>query len=138
MPLVLVGVGAGNLLPRAGYWLVVTKAIFGFILLGVALWIVQPVLPAWLAMVAWAVLLIAAAVFLRTFDSLPADAGPLPRLGKVVGVVLALAGPCNWWAWQRAGAIRCSRWRGDARIGGRSAGCPRRGVPAREKRIGSR
>ncbi|AXW60910.1 thiol:disulfide interchange protein [Ralstonia solanacearum] len=92
VPLVLVGMGAGNLLPRAGYWLVVTKAIFGFILLGVALWIVQPVLPAWLAMVAWAVLLIAAAVFLRTFDSLPADAGPLPRLGKVVGVVLALAG----------------------------------------------
>lgn len=92
VPLVLVGVGAGNLLPRAGYWLVVTKAVFGFILLGVALWIVQPVLPAWLAMVAWAVLLIAAAVFLRTFDSLPADAGPLPRLGKVVGVVLALAG----------------------------------------------
>ncbi|WP_425219836.1 protein-disulfide reductase DsbD [Ralstonia solanacearum] len=92
VPLVLVGVGAGNLLPRAGYWLVVTKAVFGFILLGVALWIVQPVLPVWLAMVAWAVLLIAAAVFLRTFDSLPADAGPLPRLGKVVGVVLALAG----------------------------------------------
>lgn len=92
VPLVLVGVGAGNLLPRAGHWLVVTKAVFGFILLAVALWIVQPVLPAWAVMVAWGALLIGAAVFLRTFDSLPDGAGNLQRLGKVIGVVFALAG----------------------------------------------
>ena len=92
VPLVLVGVGAGNLLPRAGHWLIVTKAIFGFILLAVALYIVQPVLPAWAVMAAWGALLIGAAVFLRTFDSLPDGAGNVQRLGKVVGVVLALAG----------------------------------------------
>ncbi|KHK54190.1 thiol:disulfide interchange protein [Ralstonia sp. A12] len=92
VPLVLVGVGAGNLLPRAGHWLIVTKAIFGFILLAVALYIIQPVLPSWAAMVAWGALLIGAAVFLRTFDSLPDGAGSVQRLGKVVGVVLALAG----------------------------------------------
>jgi thiol:disulfide interchange protein DsbD len=92
VPLVLVGVGAGNLLPRAGHWLIVTKAVFGFILLAVALWIVQPVLPAWAVMVAWGGLLIGAAVFLRTFDSLPDGAGNVQRLGKVAGVVLALAG----------------------------------------------
>lgn len=92
VPLVLVGVGAGNLLPRAGRWLIVTKAVFGFILLAVALWIVQPVLPAWAVMVAWGALLIGAAVFLRTFDSLPDGAGTPQRLGKVVGVVFALAG----------------------------------------------
>ena len=92
VPLVLVGVGAGNLLPRAGHWLIVTKAVFGFILLAVALYIVQPVLPSWAVMIAWGALLIGAAVFLRTFDSLPDGAGNVPRLGKVVGVVLALAG----------------------------------------------
>lgn len=92
VPLILVGAGAGNLLPRAGHWMIVTKAIFGFILLAVALYIVQPVLPSWAAMVAWGALLIGAAVFLRTFDSLPDGAGNVQRLGKVVGVVLALAG----------------------------------------------
>lgn len=92
VPLLLVGVGAGNLLPRAGHWLVVTKAVFGFVLLAVALWIVQPVLPSWAVMGAWGALLIGAAVFLRTFDSLPDGAGNLQRLGKVVGVVFALAG----------------------------------------------
>ena len=92
VPLLLVGVGAGNLLPRSGHWLIVTKAVFGFILLAVALWIVQPVLPVWVAMLLWGALLIGAAVFLRTFDSLPDGAGNVQRLGKVVGVVLALAG----------------------------------------------
>ena len=92
VPLVLVGVGAGNLLPRAGHWLVVTKAVFGFVLLAVALYIVQPVVPSWAAMVGWGALMIGAAVFLRTFDSLPDGAGNVQRLGKVVGVVLALAG----------------------------------------------
>jgi thiol:disulfide interchange protein DsbD len=92
VPLILVGVGAGNLLPRSGHWLVVTKAVFGFILLAVAWYIVQPVLPAWVAMTGWGTLLIGAAVFLRTFDSLPDGAGNVQRLGKVIGVVLALAG----------------------------------------------
>ncbi len=92
IPLILVGVGAGNLLPRSGRWLVVTKAVFGFILLAVAWYIVQPVVPAWMAMVGWGTLLIGASVFLRTFDSLPDGAGNLQRLGKVIGMVLALAG----------------------------------------------
>ncbi|CAJ0743009.1 protein-disulfide reductase DsbD [Ralstonia mannitolilytica] len=92
VPLILVGVGAGNLLPRSGRWLVVTKAVFGFILLAVAWYIVQPVLPAWVAMAGWGTLLIGAAVFLRTFDSLPDGASNVQRLGKVIGVVLALAG----------------------------------------------
>ena len=92
VPLVLVGMGAGNLLPRSGHWLIVTKAVFGFILLAVALWIVQPVLPVWVTMLLWGALLIGAAVFLRTFDSLPDGAGTTQRLGKVAGVLLALAG----------------------------------------------
>ena len=99
LPVLLVlGVGAGNLLPRAGHWLIVTKAVFGFILLAVALWIVQPVLPVWAVMVAWGGLLIGAAVFLRTFDSLPDGAGNVQRLGKAAGVLFALAGTALWLA----------------------------------------
>ncbi len=64
VPLVLVGVGAGNLLPRAGKWMEATKRFFGFLLLGVALWMVTPVAPVWGVMAAWAALLIVAAVYL--------------------------------------------------------------------------
>ena len=45
VPLVLVGVGAGNLLPRAGRWMEVTKRFFGFLLLGVAIWMTRPAAP---------------------------------------------------------------------------------------------
>lgn len=92
VPLLLVGVGAGDLLPRAGRWMQATKRVFGFLLLGVALWMVGPVLPAWLSMLGWATLLLVGAVFLRAFDGLGAEPHPVARLGKGLGVLSALAG----------------------------------------------
>jgi thiol:disulfide interchange protein DsbD len=92
VPLVLVGVGAGNLLPRAGKWMEATKRFFGFLLLGVALWMVTPVAPVWAVMVAWAALLIVAAVYLGAFDALGPDPRGLMRLGKGLGLLAALAG----------------------------------------------
>ncbi|KUE86701.1 thiol:disulfide interchange protein [Cupriavidus necator] len=91
VPLVLVGVGAGNLLPRAGRWMEVTKRFFGFLLLGVALWMLEPVLPAWASMLALAALLLVAAVFLGAFDGLGPDPRNLARVGKGVGVLFAIA-----------------------------------------------
>lgn len=92
VPLLLVGMGAGNLLPRAGRWMEATKRFFGFLLLGVAIWMVTPVLPAWVAMVAWAALLLVAAVFLGAFDALGPEPRGTARLGKGLGVLAALAG----------------------------------------------
>lgn len=92
VPLILVGVGAGNLLPRAGKWMEATKRFFGFLLLGVAIWMVTPVLPAWTVMLAWAALLIVASVYLGAFDALGPDPRGLLRLGKGLGLVAALAG----------------------------------------------
>ncbi|WP_454711434.1 protein-disulfide reductase DsbD [Cupriavidus nantongensis] len=91
VPLVLVGVGAGNLLPRAGRWMEVTKRFFGFLLLGVALWMLGPVLPAWTTMLLLAALLLVAAVFLGAFDGLGPDPRNLARVGKGVGVLFAIA-----------------------------------------------
>lgn len=91
-PLVLIGVAAGNLLPRAGHWLKVTKGFLGFLLLGEALWAVGPLLPPWAAMTAWGMLLLIASAFLGAFDSLGPEPRSLARLGKGMGVVAALAG----------------------------------------------
>ena len=56
VPLLLVGASAGALLPRAGAWMEEVKSVFGILLLAVALWTVQPVLPASLALALWGVL----------------------------------------------------------------------------------
>lgn len=45
VPLLLLGVSAGRLLPRAGAWMERVKTLFGVLLLGTALWLVSPVLP---------------------------------------------------------------------------------------------
>jgi thiol:disulfide interchange protein DsbD len=92
VPLLIVGVGAGALLPRAGGWMNGVKAFFGVLLLATALYMVGPVLPDWLLMLAWAALLIVSASFLHVFDRLPDGAGGWARLFKGLGVVLALAG----------------------------------------------
>ena len=92
VPLLVVGVGAGALLPRAGGWMNGVKAFFGVLLLATALYMVGPVLPDWLLMLAWAALLIVSASFLHVFDRLPEGAGGWARLFKGLGVVLALAG----------------------------------------------
>ncbi len=92
VPLLLVGLGAGALLPRAGGWMDGVKAFFGVLLIATALYMIAPVLPDWLLMLLWAALLIISATYLRVFDTLPEDVSGWRRLFKGVGVVLAIAG----------------------------------------------
>jgi len=58
IPLLLVGLSAGSLLPRAGMWMEAVKRFFGVLMLAMALWMVAPVLPALAQMLLWALLLI--------------------------------------------------------------------------------
>jgi thiol:disulfide interchange protein DsbD len=58
IPLLLVGVSAGSLLPRAGMWMESVKRFFGVLMLAMALWMVAPVLPGLVQMLLWAALLL--------------------------------------------------------------------------------
>jgi thiol:disulfide interchange protein DsbD len=58
IPLLLVGVSAGSLLPKAGHWMNSVKRFFGVLMLAMAIWLVSPVLPVKLQMLAWAALLL--------------------------------------------------------------------------------
>jgi thiol:disulfide interchange protein DsbD len=58
VPLLLVGVSAGSLLPRAGMWMEAVKRFFGVLMLAMALWMAAPVLPGLLQMLLWAALLL--------------------------------------------------------------------------------
>ncbi len=58
VPLLLVGVSAGWLLPRAGVWMDAIKRFFGVLLLGVALWLISPVIPFSARLLGWALLFV--------------------------------------------------------------------------------
>ncbi len=92
VPLLLVGLSATTLLPRSGPWMEAVKKAFGVILLGTALWLVSPVLPAALVMAGWALLLIVPAVFMHALDPLSATAKGWQRFWKGIGIVMLLAG----------------------------------------------
>lgn len=64
IPLLLVGLSAGSLLPRAGAWMDEVKKFFGVLMLAMAIWLVSPVLPALLQMLLWSALLLAYAAYL--------------------------------------------------------------------------
>lgn len=92
VPLLLVGISAGTLLPRAGNWMNAVKKVFGALLLGVAIWLVSPVLPAACTMLLIGALLVVCAIFLSAIDPLPNGAGAVLRLGKGAGVLALIAG----------------------------------------------
>jgi thiol:disulfide interchange protein DsbD len=68
------------------------RKFFGVLLLAVAIWVVSPVLPAMAVMLAWAALLIGAAMFLRAIDPLPPGASGWWRLWKGAGIIALVAG----------------------------------------------
>ena len=92
VPLLAVGASAGTLLPKAGPWMETVKRFFGIVLLGVAIYLVAPLLPAAAHMLAWAVLLIMSAIYMHALDPLPPNAPGAHRLFKGIGVISLLAG----------------------------------------------
>ncbi|MCI0668258.1 MAG: protein-disulfide reductase DsbD [Methylococcaceae bacterium] len=91
-PLLIIGTSAGKLLPKAGPWMNATKAVFGVLLLGVAVWMLQRIIPPTVGMLLWAALLIIPAIYLRAIDALPESASGWARLWKGCGIILLTAG----------------------------------------------
>ena len=92
VPLLLVGVSAGALLPRAGGWMNAVKYFFGVMMLAIAIYLISPIIPAWVNMLLWATLLIGSAVYLHALDPLPPHGSGWMRLWKGLGVVLLIGG----------------------------------------------
>jgi thiol:disulfide interchange protein DsbD len=91
-PLIAIGTGAGKLLPKAGPWMDAIKAVFGVLLLAVAIWMLERILPAQVTLALWAALLILSSIYLRAMDALPVEASGWMRLWKGVGVVSLIYG----------------------------------------------
>lgn len=89
-PLVVIGSSGGDLLPRAGAWMNSVKAVFGVMLLAVAIWMLERIVPASVTLALWAVLAIVCGVYLGALDSV-SDSG-WPQLWKGMGVISIVYG----------------------------------------------
>lgn len=90
VPLLIVGLGAGTVLPKAGAWMEGIKVFFGVILLGAALWIVWPVLAPTAQMLLGALWLLLAAATLGLFTPHAGTVSVWRRLGRGLGAALAI------------------------------------------------
>ncbi len=90
VPLLILGLGAGTLLPRAGAWMDGVKVFFGVVLLAAALWIVWPVLGATAMMLLSALWLLVAAASLGLFSAPTVGASVWRRLSRGIGAAFAV------------------------------------------------
>jgi len=92
IPLLIAGTLGARVLPRAGAWMDGVKRLFGFVFLGMAIWLIGRLVPGPAILALWAGLLVSAGIFSGAMDLLPSDAGSARRGIKSVGVLSLIAG----------------------------------------------
>ncbi len=101
IPLLLVGTSAGKWLPRAGMWMEAIKAVFGVMMLAVAIWMLERILPESVSLLLWAALFVISAIFLGALTPFAGKyrglAQVLERRGYFVAAVRQFAdgGQCH-------------------------------------------
>ena len=92
LPLLLIGTSAGKYLPRAGGWMEPIKAVFGVMLLALAIWFVDRVYPRVVILALSGGLLIGCAIFLDVFRRSIERPSTLLRLRQILGWILLIYG----------------------------------------------
>ncbi|RXJ77373.1 thiol:disulfide interchange protein [Aliarcobacter skirrowii] len=96
VPLLLIGAGAGKFMPKPGGWMQGVTKIFGIIMLGVAIWLLERVINPSITIYLWAFLFLGTGIYLKIYTHLISE---LIRLViTIIGVILlvgAISGATN-------------------------------------------
>jgi thiol:disulfide interchange protein DsbD len=96
VPLLLIGASAGKILPRAGAWMDAVKAVFGVLMLGIALTMFERLVPTYIPdmiiMLAWGLLLIGAGIYMGALEPLREGVGGWHKLWKGLGLAAVIYG----------------------------------------------
>jgi thiol:disulfide interchange protein DsbD len=91
-PLLLVGAAQGKLLPQAGPWMVAVRNAFGFMMLGLAIWMMSRILPDTITLALWGLLIFMAGVYLGGLTTLTPESASTQKLGKGFGLLAIMYG----------------------------------------------
>jgi thiol:disulfide interchange protein DsbD len=95
-PLLVVGASAGKLLPRAGSWMNAVKNVFGVMFLGLAIWMLERILPESATLALWAALVFVSGYCLFALGTNAVSGGGLAAcrgigvLAMAYGVIMLL------------------------------------------------
>ena len=90
IPLLVVGASAGSLLPKAGPWMDTIKSLFGVVFLGLAVYFLQPLIPAAAGMLLWSALAVISGFWIFTLKA--RDGGPAPAAVRAPGLLALVYG----------------------------------------------
>jgi thiol:disulfide interchange protein DsbD len=91
-PLLFVGIAGGRFLPHAGPWMTTIKALFGVLFLGVAVWMLERILPGALTLALWALLVIVGGYYFGGFGRTSAGAAAPRLLARGLGLAAIVWG----------------------------------------------
>jgi thiol:disulfide interchange protein DsbD len=92
VPLLMIGTAAGEFLPKAGAWMDKVKAVFGVLMLGLAIWMLERILPVEATILLTSALLIGSAIYMKAIDTLDTQASGWDRLWKAFGIIILIYG----------------------------------------------
>lgn len=92
LPLLMIGTSAGRLLPRAGAWMDTTKAIFGIMMLGLAIWMLNRVVPIEVTMALTGILLTVSGIYMGALEKTHDEMGGWGRFWKSLGLIMLFYG----------------------------------------------
>jgi thiol:disulfide interchange protein DsbD len=92
VPLLAIGTSAGKWLPKASAWMDAVKSIFGVLLLALAVWMLDRIIPPQATLALWGILLVVSAIYMGALERLQTEAGGWQKLWKGLGFVMMIYG----------------------------------------------
>jgi len=92
LPLLVIGTSAGKLLPKAGSWMGTVKAVSGVLLLALAIWMLERIVPAPVVLLLAGILLITSSIYMGALEAIREGASGWFRLWKGMGVIALVYG----------------------------------------------
>ena len=100
LPLLILGSTGGKFLPKAGAWMDVVKASFGFLLLAVPVWLLSRFLPAYVVVIAATLVLLMLAVYLHRLSQQLSAGTTGQSVSWMLALVIVLGTTgANLWYW---------------------------------------
>ncbi|NPA81780.1 MAG: protein-disulfide reductase DsbD [Epsilonproteobacteria bacterium] len=90
VPLLLIGIGAGKYMPKPGVWMTRVSYVFGVVMLGVAIWMLDKILPSQVTLLLWGLLFLGSAVYMGAFDRLEEGVSGWRKLVKTIAIFFAI------------------------------------------------
>ncbi|MCH9645211.1 MAG: protein-disulfide reductase DsbD [Proteobacteria bacterium] len=101
-PLILIGAGVSKL-PRAGGWMDNVKYIFGILMLAVAIWLLERIIPSIASLALWAAIFSISPIAMGVLNKLTDTPSAWTRIFKAIGLLFMFYGILLWGLVARGG-----------------------------------